>query len=144
MDDVHDLHIWSLSSETTSLSVHMRAQNPRDALRRAHAICKEVGIAHATIQVHDANDEEYCHAESCKQPASLPPHANHQHLTSQQEEHKQKRRGRSQEQDNHNHNHNHDHDHSKHSPRPASTNVPKGIAAMNVSTEKSTANVDNV
>lgn len=75
VDDVHDLHIWSLSSDTTSLSVHMRAQDPRDALRRAHAVCRQLDIVHATIQVHDAADDEYCHAESCKTTTPLPPHA---------------------------------------------------------------------
>ncbi len=60
--DVHDLHVWSISSATTALTVHIRAYKPQAALLAAHAIVKAAGINHPTIQVQDAASG---HPEDC-------------------------------------------------------------------------------
>ncbi|KAI5687982.1 Cation efflux family [Leishmania braziliensis] len=50
--DVHDLHVWSLSAEYVSLSVHLVADDSADALHKAQHICSaHFGIRHTTIQV---------------------------------------------------------------------------------------------
>jgi zinc transporter 2 len=54
VQDVHDLHIWSISSNNTAMTVHIRAYNPQQVLMKAHAIAKDMKLQHATIQVQDA------------------------------------------------------------------------------------------
>ena len=51
--DVHDLHIWSISSSTVSLTCHIRANNPQVVLAKAIQVCSSFGINHSTIQVQD-------------------------------------------------------------------------------------------
>lgn len=57
---VHDLHVWSLSSDDTSLSVHVELAEKADAeavrLRVAAALLESFQIEHATIQT----EEEVC------------------------------------------------------------------------------------
>mmetsp|Transcript_34232 Transcript_34232/g.75431 ORF Transcript_34232/g.75431 Transcript_34232/m.75431 type:complete len:449 (-) Transcript_34232:160-1506(-) len=65
VEDVHDLHIWSISSKSISLTCHMRARNPQVTLKKAHLICRELGIDHSTIQVHDCTDGTFCYSETC-------------------------------------------------------------------------------
>ncbi|KAG5471461.1 hypothetical protein LSCM1_01550 [Leishmania martiniquensis] len=49
---VHDLHVWSLSADYVSLSVHLVADDSVGALHKAQEICKvRFGIGHTTIQV---------------------------------------------------------------------------------------------
>lgn len=68
VSDVHDLHIWSISSEAVSLTCHMRAENPEDALKQAHKVCTKFKIQHPTIQVQSLTDTEECHAPACSTP----------------------------------------------------------------------------
>ena len=65
--DVHDLHVWSISSSTTAMTVHMRAYKPQEALVAAHKIVKTAGIQHATVQVQDAaaGNPELCLSTGC-------------------------------------------------------------------------------
>jgi len=65
VQSVHELHIWSLSSSSVSLTCHVRAMQPQQALRDIHALLRRMGIDHATVQVHDANDSNYCYSQSC-------------------------------------------------------------------------------
>ena len=65
VEDVHDLHIWSISSNSISLTCHIRAVKPQETLLAAHGVCRKLGIDHATIQVHDANDARFCYSETC-------------------------------------------------------------------------------
>ena len=53
VQDVHDLHIWSITAEKASLSVHLVASNHIVTLRMAQEICESFGITHHTIQVDD-------------------------------------------------------------------------------------------
>lgn len=49
--DVHDLHIWSISNDSVSLTSHIQASDPQTVLKAAEKICKEYGISHTTIQI---------------------------------------------------------------------------------------------
>lgn len=48
---VHDLHVWSLTANTVSLSVHLVSDKHQSALERAQQVCASWGITHTTIQV---------------------------------------------------------------------------------------------
>lgn len=65
VENVHDLHIWSISSKSISLTCHIRAQNPQTVLQEAHKVCRGLGIDHATIQVHDSADKTFCYSQTC-------------------------------------------------------------------------------
>ncbi|PWU96803.1 putative zinc transporter [Trypanosoma cruzi] len=66
---VHDLHIWSLSSDYVALSVHLVADDAAKALRKAQYVCEVLfGIRHTTIQVDAvANGADLCQG-SCASP----------------------------------------------------------------------------
>lgn len=52
VEEVHDLHIWSVSSGILALSAHLVSTNPSDALTEANqTLDKRYGIHHTTIQV---------------------------------------------------------------------------------------------
>ncbi len=61
--EVHDLHIWSVSSTKSALSVHLIANQPENALKEAHRIIESHGIKHMTVQVErpDAFERKYCY-----------------------------------------------------------------------------------
>ena len=63
--EVHDLHVWTLSSGMVALSVHLVTPAPSDEiLVRAHAMLAGVyGIMHTTIQIEhpDKFDTRRCH-----------------------------------------------------------------------------------
>lgn len=49
---VHDLHIWSLTSNQINLSVHLVSDNIDEVLQKSHELLKEkYDIQHSTIQV---------------------------------------------------------------------------------------------
>ena len=52
VDDVHDIHVWSLSVGKVALSAHITSENPLATLKRAtKCIRKNYKISHTTIQV---------------------------------------------------------------------------------------------
>lgn len=66
VQDVHDLHIWSISHGQPTLSVHCQSTDP-DALRQIRDHCLAFGIQHATVQVQQSEgacvtcgDSSYC------------------------------------------------------------------------------------
>lgn len=66
--DVHDLHVWTITSGMDSLSCHVVANPetcPPDLLRRLQETLKErFGLDHVTIQVEGSQtDESCCHQE---------------------------------------------------------------------------------
>jgi zinc transporter 2 len=64
--DVHDLHIWSISSTTVALTCHIRASEPQVVLAKAIQVCTSFGIHHSTIQVQaDSGDLDLC----CQNPS---------------------------------------------------------------------------
>jgi cobalt-zinc-cadmium efflux system protein len=65
VSEIHDLHIWSLSSKKKALSVHIVASpSAKKVLKEAHTLLKKkYGIQHMTIQVEDPEhfEKEYCY-----------------------------------------------------------------------------------
>lgn len=63
--DTHHLHIWSLSTTETALTVHMVVEpgtNRDRLLGQANAYVKQMfGISHSTIQVEEDCDTPHCH-----------------------------------------------------------------------------------
>jgi cobalt-zinc-cadmium efflux system protein len=62
--EVHDLHIWALSTTETALTVHLVCAGvPED--RRPHDLARELrrrfGIGHATVQIESDADAALCH-----------------------------------------------------------------------------------
>ncbi|MFW0797506.1 cation diffusion facilitator family transporter [Gordonia sp. CPCC 205515] len=59
VDDVHDLHVWSLTTGMDVATVHLGSHAPnREVLAAAQAVLSRYGLDHATIQVepHDVKD----------------------------------------------------------------------------------------
>ena len=50
VQDVHDLHIWSIAHGLPTLSVHCQSDDPM-ALHNIRDACRKFGISHATIQI---------------------------------------------------------------------------------------------
>ena len=56
--DVHDLHVWGLSSDKSILSVHLKSTKPMTSLRLATELMNhKYGIKDTTIQV-ELEDEQ--------------------------------------------------------------------------------------
>lgn len=51
--NVHDLHIWCMSFDRFSISLHILSDSPQKSLEGATRICKKYGIYHSTIQVEN-------------------------------------------------------------------------------------------
>lgn len=53
--NVHDVHVWTLTSGMDVASVHLVSEEARtgDVTRAAQRVLKEHGLAHATVQVED-------------------------------------------------------------------------------------------
>jgi cobalt-zinc-cadmium efflux system protein len=67
---VHDLHVWTLSSGKISLSVHLIAEGDvigsGEILHEAtHRLEEDFGISHTTIQVEPAGSESAEHCSPC-------------------------------------------------------------------------------
>eukprot|EP01059_Diplonema_ambulator_P034570 TRINITY_DN7806_c3_g1_i1.p1 TRINITY_DN7806_c3_g1~~TRINITY_DN7806_c3_g1_i1.p1 ORF type:complete len:407 (+),score=91.66 TRINITY_DN7806_c3_g1_i1:52-1272(+) len=66
-DNVHDLHMWSITLSKHVLSVHIVSDDYVMTLRRAKVICVKHGIHHSTIQVDSVLDgADKCKSEICK------------------------------------------------------------------------------
>lgn len=51
---VHNLQIWSISSDSAAMSMHAEAVDPQNAIPLINAICSRFGIIHTTIQLKSA------------------------------------------------------------------------------------------
>jgi cobalt-zinc-cadmium efflux system protein len=62
--DVHDLHIWALSTTETALTVHLvtPAGSPGDAFidEVAHELEERFAIHHSTLQVERGDTQHAC------------------------------------------------------------------------------------
>ena len=61
--EVHDLHIWGLSTTQTALTAHLVCADPSDEnrLRDVTAELRDrFGIGHATLQIETDADAELC------------------------------------------------------------------------------------
>lgn len=64
VDDVHDLHVWSLTTGMDVATVHLGSNAPNsDVLPAAQAVLARHGLEHATIQVDPHDVKERCHDE---------------------------------------------------------------------------------
>ena len=61
--EVHDLHIWGLSTTQTALTAHLvcvEEANDRRLHEVTHALRDRFGIGHATLQIETDADAELC------------------------------------------------------------------------------------
>ncbi len=73
--DVHDLHIWGMSTTDVALTAHlvMPAGHPGDTFLRemAEELQAHFGISHPTLQIEITNSDIGCvHALTCPKPSS--------------------------------------------------------------------------
>lgn len=64
MQEVHDLHVWAVSSKKIALSAHLIAQNGHKILASAHKMIESNhGIRHMTFQIEDPEhfESKYCY-----------------------------------------------------------------------------------
>lgn len=62
--EVHDLHLWSVSSKQVALSAHLVALSPQEALKEVHRVIEEkYHIHYMTIQVEDPGklESKFCY-----------------------------------------------------------------------------------
>ncbi len=66
---IHDLHVWTLSSGSVALSVHLAADESRDVgellHEAAHVLEERFAITHTTIQVEPEGSEPSDHCGDC-------------------------------------------------------------------------------
>jgi cobalt-zinc-cadmium efflux system protein len=66
--DIHDLHVWTITSDFVSLSAHLKVlknQDARNILRKAHdVVSAKYGVLHTTFQLEIA-EEPGCETGSC-------------------------------------------------------------------------------
>ncbi len=71
VSEVHDLHIWSVSSQKVALSVHLVAKETQNALSAAHRLIEEkYGVHHMTVQVEDPTHFEPRFCYDCEKTRS--------------------------------------------------------------------------
>jgi cobalt-zinc-cadmium efflux system protein len=69
--EVHNLHLWSLSSKRIALSAHISADTPQQVLQQAHALVeKKYDIHYMTLQVEDPQSFESKFCYDCDQKTS--------------------------------------------------------------------------
>lgn len=74
--EVHDLHIWAVSSRRSALSVHLVSDKPSVTLNEAHKLLEsKYQIHHMTIQVEDPMHFERKYCYDCETDHS--PHLEH-------------------------------------------------------------------
>lgn len=55
LKEIHDFHVWSLTSGKFALSAHLSSDQPNETLKQATVLCRKYGIYHSTIQIEDWN-----------------------------------------------------------------------------------------
>jgi cobalt-zinc-cadmium efflux system protein len=69
--DVHDLHVWTITSGFVSLSAHLtvrKGTDPRAVLRDANEVLiSRFGIRHSTLQIEECG-EDGCLTGTCEAP----------------------------------------------------------------------------
>ncbi|WP_010649598.1 cation diffusion facilitator family transporter [Oceanobacillus massiliensis] len=69
IEDVHDVHVWSITSEFPSMSCHLVVQESidrDDILRKANEVVKnQFHISHCTIQIEGYHSKFHSDCESC-------------------------------------------------------------------------------
>lgn len=58
--NVHDLHIWGLSSDRVALTCHILSKTPMASLKKAKRMLEQkYNISHATISMENPEDKDY-------------------------------------------------------------------------------------
>ncbi len=57
---------WIVILTAATNNLFWQAFEPQAVLRAAHKVCAKLGIDHATIQVQDARDSNFCFSKSCE------------------------------------------------------------------------------
>jgi len=70
IQEIHDLHVWSISSNKLSMTAHIYGSNPSKILRQATLICKDFKIYHSTLQIEDSKEVSLYDGKKC-QSASM-------------------------------------------------------------------------
>lgn len=69
VDSIHDLHVWSITSDFPTLSCHLTVEQDIDRdelLQKASRVLKEeFELSHTTIQIEGANSKLHEHEDSC-------------------------------------------------------------------------------
>ncbi len=69
MEEIHDLHVWALSTQENALSVHLlmpeQAFNDEDRQKITQTLKKDYAIQHTTIQIE--KDPRFCE-DACISP----------------------------------------------------------------------------
>jgi cobalt-zinc-cadmium efflux system protein len=64
VSEMHDLHIWGLSTTESALTVHLVCTQPDAELCRPHEVAAELrrrfGIGHVTVQMEHGAEAEWC------------------------------------------------------------------------------------
>lgn len=62
--EVHDVHVWTLTSGMNVASVHLVSdvESPAEVLDTAHAILREYALEHATVQIENSEMTQKCHS----------------------------------------------------------------------------------
>lgn len=71
--EVHDLHLWAVSSKRIAISVHLVSNRPAASLNAAHKLLEEkYDIHHTTIQIEDPAhfEPKYCYDAGGKNAGS--------------------------------------------------------------------------
>ncbi len=64
VDDVHDLHVWSLTTGMDVATVHLGSNGPNgEILTAAQVVLARYGLEHSTIQVDPREVQQKCHDE---------------------------------------------------------------------------------
>lgn len=64
VDDVHDLHVWTLTTGMDVATVHLGSRHPNsEVLPAAQAILAKHGLDHATVQVDPEGEDRRCRDE---------------------------------------------------------------------------------
>ncbi|WP_124710130.1 cation diffusion facilitator family transporter [Gordonia insulae] len=64
VDDVHDLHVWTLTTGMDVATVHLGSNGSnREVLTAAQAVLTRHGLEHATVQIDPHDVRERCHDE---------------------------------------------------------------------------------
>ena len=78
VEEVHDLHIWAMSTTQTALTAHLVMPSGNDdkfLFQLRQRLEKEFGINHTTIQVENTFDDD-CYRPDCSE---LSGHSHHEH-----------------------------------------------------------------
>ena len=65
VEEIHDLHVGSLSAGKHSLSAHIKSHHPLQTLQKVTEFCHKKDIFHTTIQVEGHDDHNH-HFFECK------------------------------------------------------------------------------